>query len=205
MLHDSKFKIQNSTLRTPNSALRTLCPAFRIRQSAFRNQKGFTYLALLAVLVIIGISLGAAGKYWQGVVLRDKEEELLVRGDQYRQAIERYYLAPLPVHQYPKSIDDLLSDSRFPTAKRHLRQRYKDPFTGENFVEIREPGGIIGVRSESEKTPLKQSNFPAPFQDFAGKSRYSDWEFLAIIKPGLQTVPSAPPVPGVPPPALPRP
>ncbi len=69
--------------------------------SVFRNPEGFIYIALLAALVIIGISLGAAGKYWQNVVLRDKEEDLLFRGDQYRQAIERYYTAIPTIRLFP--------------------------------------------------------------------------------------------------------
>ncbi len=168
-LQDSKFEIQNSR--------------FRIPHSTFRNSRGFTYIALLAALVIIGISLGAAGKYWQNVMLRDKEEELLFRGDQYRQAIELYYTAKTP-NQYPQSIDDLLVDNRTGSGKRHLRQRYKDPFTGEDFVEIRDPltNRITGVHSGSDKTPLKQANFPVPYEDFAGKEKYSDWQFVSTIK-----------------------
>ena len=128
-----------------------------------RNSHGFAYIALLVVIVVIGISLGAAGKYWSNVVLRDKEEELIFRGDQYRQAIELYYKAVLVAPQYPDSIDDLLMDSRTPTGRRHLRQRYKDPISGEDFVEIRDTttNRIIGVHSPSDKQPLKQAGFPA--------------------------------------------
>ncbi|MGE5173711.1 MAG: type II secretion system protein [Betaproteobacteria bacterium] len=167
---------------------------------AFRNRPGFTYIALLAVLVIIGISLGAAGKYWQNVMLRDKEEELLFRGDQYRQAIERYYLAIPAKPQYPESIDKLLNDDRTSGGKRHLRQRYKDPFTGEDFIEIRDPltNRITGVHSGSDKTPLKQANFPVPYEDFAGKEKYADWQFVSSIKavqPGVLTPVRPPAVP----------
>ncbi len=174
---------------------------FRNRRSAIRNSRGFTYLALLAALIIIGISLGAAGKYWGNVILRDKEEELLFRGDQYRQAIERYFLAIPAKMQFPQSIDDLLDDDRTPTGKRHLRQRYKDPFTGEDFIEIRDPltNRIIGVHSGSDKTPLKQANFPTPYEDFAGKDKYSDWQFVSTIKtvqPGVFSPYRPPLVPG---------
>jgi type II secretory pathway pseudopilin PulG len=180
--------------RNPHSAIRIPRSAFRNPQFAIRNQKGFAYIALLAALVIIGISLGAAGKYWQSVVLRDKEEELLFRGDQYRLAIERYYTAIPTIRQYPPSIDDLLSDPRTPAGKRHLRQKYKDPFTGEDFIEIRDPltKRIIGVHSSSDKTPLKQANFPDQFQDFAGKSKYSDWQFISAVKAGQPTIPGTP-------------
>ena len=192
-------------LPTPNSLLQT--------------SRGFSYIALLVAIVIIGINLGAAGKYWQNVMLRDKEEELLFRGNQYRQAIERYYVAVPGRLQYPGKIDDLLADSRTPLGKRHLRQKYMDPMTGKDFeiitsqtvttgVTITAPQvsampGIIGVHSGSDKEPLKKDNFPAANQDFAGKSKYSDWMFVASVKPGQPPIPRQPVVPGQPPTAVP--
>jgi type II secretory pathway pseudopilin PulG len=179
-----------------------------------RNSNGFAYIALLVVIVVIGISLGAAGKYWSNVVLRDKEEELIFRGDQYRQAIELYYKAILVGPQYPNSIDDLLIDSRTPTGKRHLRQRYKDPISGEDFVEIRDitTNRIIGVHSPSDKQPLKQSGFspiysakPTPLlpragfptdpNDFDQKGKYSEWLFVSTLVPAtpVQVPGQAPP------------
>ncbi len=183
-IHNSKFTSQHSSLRNPRSEIRALRSSFRNPQSKIRNSKGFTYLALLAALAIIGISLGAAGKYWQNVILRDKEEELLFRGDQYRQAIERYYRSIPAMPQFPPSIDDLLKDPRSVAGKRHLRQKYKDPFTGEDFVELRDALSkrITGVRSGSDKTPLKQANFPDIYQDFAGKNKYSEWQFIVSVK-----------------------
>lgn len=174
-----------------------------------RNSPGFAYIALLVVIVVIGISLGAAGKYWSSVTLRDKEEELIFRGDQYRQAIELYYKANLVLPQYPSSIDDLLMDTRTPTGRRHLRQRYKDPISGEDFVEIKDTttNRIIGVHSPSDKQPLKQSGFsplyslkPAPLvprvgfptdpNNFEQKSKYSEWLFVSTLVPATP-VPAA--------------
>jgi type II secretory pathway pseudopilin PulG len=104
--------------------------------------------------------MGAAGKYWSSVMLRDREEELIFRGEQYRKAIDSY--ASVPGRKgFPSSIDDLLKDSRSAAGKRHLRQKYKDPMTGEDFEELKNPATkrIIGVRSTSDKEPLKQANF----------------------------------------------
>ena len=172
-MQNSDFMIHDST--------------FRNSKSAFRNTKGFTYIALLAAIIIIGISLGAAGKYWQNIVQREKEEELLFRGDQYRRAIERYSSAVPGIRQYPASIDNLLKDERSPLGRRYLRQKYKDPLTGEDFVEIRDPLSkrIMGVYSSSDKTPFKQTNFPQPYQNqnFTGKGKYSEWKFVATNQP----------------------
>jgi type II secretory pathway pseudopilin PulG len=145
------------------------------------RDSGFTYIALLAAIVIIGISLGAAGKYWSNVILREKETELLFRGDQYRLAIEKYYSAIPGRLEYPQSIDDLVKDSRTAAGKRHLRLKFKDPITGEDFVEFRDKtkaNRITGVYSSSGKEPLKQGNFPDQYKDFEGKKKYSEWKFM---------------------------
>lgn len=134
----------------------------RSRLLSFRHPAGFAYIALLVAIIIIGISLGAAGKYWSNVMLRDREEELIFRGEQYRQAIDSYASVPGRPKEFPSSIDDLLKDGRSAAGKRHLRQKYKDPITGEDFEEIKNPvtKRIIGVRSTSDKESLKQANYP---------------------------------------------
>lgn len=159
---------------------------------------GFTYVALLAAIVIIGISLGAAAKYWSNVALREKEEELLFRGDQYRKAVERYYLAVPGRRELPQSIDDLLRDNRTAIGKRHLRRKFKDPITAEDFVEITDTASkrIRGVRSSSEKEPLKKSNFPEQYKDFEGKERYNEWQFV-FLPQGGHSLPPPPPPPGM--------
>ncbi|MDH4161235.1 MAG: type II secretion system GspH family protein [Nitrospirota bacterium] len=154
---------------------------FRTPHSALRTSSGFTYIALLAAIVIIGISMGAAGKYWQAVMAREKEEELLFRGNQYRLAIERYTTAIPGRLEYPRNIDDLLSDGRTARGKRHLRQKYKDPITGEDFELLRDQtkgNRLIGVYSSSDKEPFKQADFPDENREFEGKTKYNEWKFV---------------------------
>lgn len=186
-------------MRTPKLKTQSLkSRPFHSPKYAIRNSSGFAYIALLVFIIIIGISLGAAGKYWGNVMLREKEEELLYRGDQYRKAIDQYYSFG---KQYPQSIADLLKDPRSPTGKRHLRKKYKDPISGEDFVEIRHTlyKRIIGVHSPSEKEPLKkadfselysglavtqQSDFPVGGNNFTDKMKYSEWQFISSIATG---------------------
>ena len=208
----TEFRVQSSTFnvqgsecfkfRTPPAPSVYECRRECRVHSALRTSPGFTYTALLAALVIIGISLGAAGKYWQNVILRDKEEELLFRGDQYRLAIERYSTAiPGRQQQYPETIEKILKDERTPAGKRHLRRQYKDPITKDDFVPLIDQRSrrIVGVRSASDKAPLKKDNFPDPYQSFAGKTKYSEWLFIAHLKSGQTStfvlVPSPPPEP----------
>ena len=183
---NTKFKIQD--FADPSSLVPRL------------SRSGFTYIALLAAIVIIGISLGAVTRYWSNISLREKEEELLFRGDQYRKAIERYMSAIPGRTEFPQSIDDLLRDNRTATMRRHLRQKFKDPVSGEDFVAIRDPAKrIIGVNSPSDKEPLKQANFSEQDKDFEGKKKYSEWKFVYTQpgQPGLpvRPRPQSPPVP----------
>jgi type II secretory pathway pseudopilin PulG len=158
----------------------------------FLSNRGFAYLALLTAIVIIGISTSAVVRYWSNISLREKEKELLFRGDQYRTAIERYVKAN---SAFPQSIDDLLQDKRTPVMKRHLRQKYKDPISGEDFMEIRDPltHRINGVYSPSDKEPLKKANFPEQDQDFEGKTKYGEWQFVYKLPPRQPgTIPGQP-------------
>ncbi len=145
----------------------------------FRNQRGVTLMVVLVMVVLIGLTAGMAGTSWRSIMQQVKEEELLWRGDQYRKAIESYYgVNHGGIQRYPARLDDLLRDPRFPQPVRHLRRLYPDPFTGEEWVFIKDPaGGIRGVRSASEDEPFKKAGFPEEYEDFADRMKYSEWEF----------------------------
>ena len=171
------------------------------------RSRGFTYVALLVAIVIMGISMGAAGKYWSFVMQREREAELLFRGEQYRLAIERYYVAncgktfmPCAQSAFPQSIEHLLSDNRFPQAKRHLRQQYLDPMTGKDFEIIRDMtkgNRITGVVSASDREPIRKSGFPDQYQSFENMKSYKEWKFVYSLTPAPGR-PAPPPAPGGP-------
>lgn len=158
------------------------------------NCHGFTYIGLLVAIVIMGIGLAAVGPVSRTLQLRDKERELLFVGDQFRRAIATYYeKTPGGLKQYPKKLEDLLRDNRYPNVQRYLRKIYIDPLTGKTqwgLVEL--PGiGITGVYSLSELPPVKTANFPALYKSFQTAKKYSDWKFVYV--PGQ--VANAPSVP----------
>jgi type II secretory pathway pseudopilin PulG len=152
-----------------------------------QNKNGFTYIMVLLAVVLIGISLMVAGRYWSFIDKKDKEEELLFRGGQYLRAIDSYFKGSHGgANLYPQKLDDLLKDPRSLNPKRYLRKLYKDPITGEaDWLPIIEKGSgrIKGVKSRSEATPVKEDGFPEIYKSFKGKASYSDWEF--IHKPGM--------------------
>lgn len=133
------------------------------------------------IVVIMGIMLGAAGQLWRTTMKREREEELLFRGQQYKAALERWYKPAGPGQPPPSSLNDLkdlLKDPRSTTTVRYLRRLYKDPVTGKEFDVVRQPGkGIVGVMSTSEDEPLKTGGFPKGLEGLEGATQYRKWLF----------------------------
>jgi len=178
------------------------------------QQRGFAYLTILFVVAIMTAGLAVVGQVWQTVAAREREADLLHVGNEYRKAIERYYLTG-NVRQYPKNLTDLLKDPRQPGTVRHLRRIYPDPITGGmEWGLVKAPdGGFAGVYSLSEDAPLKTGNFAVRDASFEGKGKYSDWQFayapaaVATAAPGATPAApgAAPAAPGTAKPAAPTP
>jgi len=133
------------------------------------------------VIAIGGAGLAAATTLWSTDIRREKEEELLFIGSEFRKAIALYYYrTPGSVRQYPSSLEELLEDPRYPGEQRYLRRIYRDPMIGSiDWGIVRSPDGKIqGVYSRSTDTTIKRSGFPKAFADLEGKTRYSDWTFV---------------------------
>jgi type II secretory pathway pseudopilin PulG len=155
------------------------------------GQRGFSYITVLFLLAIMSSGLALIGEVWHTSNLREKEAELLHIGNEYRKAIERYYLSG--PRQYPKNLTDLVKDPRQPGTVRHLRRVYPDPITGkEEWGLVKSAdGGFAGVYSLSEEAPLKTAGFALRDASFEGKARYADWQFTyapptAPAKPGAK-------------------
>ena len=134
-------------------------------------------------VALLGAGLAAYGELASHAAQREKEAELLFRGEQYRDAIASYYKKE---QRYPKALQELLEDKRYPMPVRHLRELYRDPITGdEEWGLVEAPGGgVMGVFSRSEQEPVKTGNFSPKNQEFAETQRYADWKFVHS-PPGL--------------------
>lgn len=151
-------------------------------------------------MVIVGIALVGAGQYWSTISKREKEAELLFRGDQIARAIEAYYKSSTGAQSvsYPRSLEDLLKDTRFPGVRRYLRKVYSNPMSEDgSWKFIYGPGqGVKGVFADSEKKPLKTGNFPENYKDFEKAKTYADWKFVYVAgqpqKPNVEPPPAQP-------------
>ena len=148
---------------------------------------GYTLIGLLAMMAVSSILLATIAPTWSFIVTRDKEEELIFRGESYKFAIERYQKK---FNKLPSKLEEL-------DKGKFIRKLYDDPMTGYEFELILQapdgrkreselsasqrasvrgtaPGsgsfGIVGVVSTSEEVAIR------PYQD---KERYNEWEFIA--------------------------
>ncbi len=147
-----------------------------------RSERGFTYVGLLALVVLIGILLAAAGEVAATAAQREREAQLLWVGHEYRAAIGRYWRHK---RAYPQTLQELLGGlPDDPVQVRYLRRLYPDPMTNAvDWMLVPAPnGGIMGVASSSSRAPLKVGHFDEPDRDFADASTYSDWQFT--FQPG---------------------
>ncbi len=144
------------------------------------GSRGFSYPAVLALIVVTGIAVTTAQKSWTTIIKQEKERELLFRGDQIQKAIASYYNAMEDIKIYPSSLNELIKDPRFPVLKRHLRKIYSDPMTGSDEwgVIYTQGGRIKGVFSKDYREPIKKNNFAPAYSHFQDKMHYSDWKFV---------------------------
>ena len=91
--------------------------------------------ALLVGLSIMAVLMSAALPVWSHQMKREREEELIWRGQQYARAVglfQRKY-----ANTFPPTLDVLVE-------QRFLRKKYKDPITNSDFQIIPAGGGVPG-------------------------------------------------------------
>lgn len=167
-------------------------PLQRPHWPRLRPARGFTYLGVLLLVALGGAGLAALGTQWQSRAIQEREQELLFRGEQIRQAVARYRAAQEP-RAWPRSLDDLLHDRRGERVRHHLRQPWPDPYTGRaDWVLLPPPRardgqaepGFAGVRSRAQALRRQQGGpVSMSMVRSAEPARVSDWIFLHTDAP----------------------
>ena len=173
------------------------------------HEGGYAMVALLVGMAIMAVFLTVALPAWSTAARREKEAELIFRGQQYARAIalfQRKY-----ANTFPPNIDILVNDH-------FLRKKYKDPMTADGQFQVlyanqqaaAQPnaggtvpqrgqpgrpatpvaagapvgpqGGIIGVASKSTATSLRVYN---------GHDKYNEWVFVATQASNRVNAPNA--------------
>lgn len=126
----------------------------------FGDQRGVTYLMVMAAIVLMGVAMTVVGQQWTVVVKRDREAELQFRGTRIKTAIEAYaadyeVMKTRRANRYPLNLEQLTQKN----PKRYLPVVYKDPITGQDFDLIKVGAEIQGIKSRSQERPLNQVQF----------------------------------------------
>ncbi len=160
--------------------------------------------ALLVGLSVMSVLMGALLPVWSHMVIRDKEEELIFRGNQYVRAIglfQRKY-----ANTAPPSIDVLVE-------QRFLRKKYKDPITKDDFQPIyanqaaqgvsaplgaQRPGQVATTQPAVQPSPTPVAGGTAPtgaaggiigvtskskdtsIKLYNGRDKYNEWAFIYL-------------------------
>jgi type II secretory pathway pseudopilin PulG len=110
-------------MQLTDAAARRRAPLTRTRQRR-ASQHGYAMAALLVAMSVMAVLMTVAVPVWKTAMQREREAELVFRGEQYARAIalfQRKYANALP------PTTDVLINEKF------LRKKYKDPITGGEF------------------------------------------------------------------------
>jgi type II secretory pathway pseudopilin PulG len=153
-----------------------------------KKSNGFAYVMLLVMVAILGMFAAGSLQLGSQMSRQDAEQALMDVGGEIQRALYSYSgtattagggKASENMAKGPRTLEELLRDSRTPSTKRHLRQIYADPMTGSTqWGIIKDPAGfILGIYSKSSERPIKQTNFDSVQTHFEDAESYSKWIF----------------------------
>jgi len=132
-----------------------------VKKPSRTDDSGFMMVALLVAMSIAAIWFAAALRWWPQQVQREKEDDLIFRGEQYARAIMLHQdkNRGLP----PPDLDTLIS-------QHYLRKKWKDPITGKDFALVG-PGIISTTQQTNSTTPFSSFQPPTGSQVNVGSSQ----------------------------------
>jgi len=169
-----------------------------------QREGGYAMVALLVGISIMSIALSVALPTWSAMAKREREEELIFRGQQYARAIMLYQRQY--ANAFPPNFDMLVQ-------QHFLRKKYKDPMTKDGEFQplfagqalpgqITSPGGQqqppqAGGRQgqpaglQAQQLPGRAAGIQAgligvvskseatSLRIYNGKTKYSEWAFVS--------------------------
>ena len=118
------------------------------------SQAGYAMAALLVGMAVLAVMMTVAMPVWKQMVQREKEAELVFRGEQIARSIGLFQRKF--ANAYPPTLDVLVE-------QKFLRKKYKDPITGEDFVPLTQgqtQAGTPGGQPNTQRGGTPQTNPP---------------------------------------------
>jgi type II secretory pathway pseudopilin PulG len=166
-----------------NRKARTLYAVYRLPSTP---SDGYAFVVLMIAMTVMLIALAAAVPSVYHESQREKEEELIFRGNEYARAI---YLFQRQFQRFPKSVDELIRTNNI----RFLRHAYKDPMNPKGkwrFIHVAPNGMLIdsltlGPQAQAQlvgasgQSPPGESSFgqSSPGQSSFGQSSFGQSSF----------------------------
>src|ERR1700683_1525638 len=121
---------------------------------------GFVLVALLIAMAVTAIWLGTMLPAWRQQAVRQREADLVFRGQQYARAIALYYVNDNCT--LPQNVDILVS-------RHYLRKKWKDPIANDDFVPL--VAGMAASPAGTSGTPSTSTPARPPVPGLAGGSQ----------------------------------
>src|ERR1700746_3694130 len=119
----------------------------KIQAPKSRREGGYILLSVMLLVTLMMLVLTIELPRIAQQIKREKEEELIHRGNEYRSAIRKFFRK---FGRYPLSIDQLENTNNI----RFLRKRYKDPFTGKDDWRLLHPGEVqLNALNQTQAAP----------------------------------------------------
>jgi type II secretory pathway pseudopilin PulG len=136
------------------------------RRHLVAAHQGYAMVALLVAIAIMAVALSVALPTWSTLAKREREAELIFRGEQYARAIALYQRQF--ANAFPPSLDILVQ-------QKFLRKRYRDPMSEDGEFQVILVGqpipgqatapqggrqGAAGARGALEETARRGGGLP---------------------------------------------
>ena len=108
------------------------------------GEAGYTMVALMATLVIASVLMAAAVPTWKYQMKDSNEQELIARGGEIADAIQRYQRKN--GNALPPSLEVLVKG-------KYLRHAYKDPMKKDGKWRFLRPGEAVGATAPATTRP----------------------------------------------------
>ncbi len=135
--------------------------------------------ALLVSLAVMAVMMSVALPVWRHDAQREKEEELVFRGQQYVRAIRLFNRR---TNTLPVSVDNLVDGH-------YLRKKFKDPITNDDFDLIGaanpNPGGVQGTTQPGGRGTTQSVGGPPASTGTLGANSGGSGSFGGMVPGGL--------------------